>query len=261
MIKLFRNIRQNLLAEGKITKYFKYAIGEIVLVVIGILIALQINTNSENNKKQQFEITILKNIKEDILADKLDYNQNLIYTKLELFNEKLLFDFLMDERIVPFDTIDYSSALGIDLISTIHNASFINLQNNDIGLISNNDLYKKITRFYDYYAAALNKIENEHDYSNTYKNKLVYFEKYFRVIPKKTTLLMTSKDDTFKQEFERYNFEMKEVTALKNDEGFKVMLAESIFINTFKVSFYQQILEKTEELTKSIDSELQSLSQ
>ena len=40
MIKFFRNVRQNLLAEGKTTKYFKYAIGEIVLVVIGILILL-----------------------------------------------------------------------------------------------------------------------------------------------------------------------------------------------------------------------------
>jgi hypothetical protein len=39
MIKLFRNIRQNLLSQGKTSKYFKYAIGEIILVVIGILIA------------------------------------------------------------------------------------------------------------------------------------------------------------------------------------------------------------------------------
>jgi hypothetical protein len=39
MIKLFRNIRKNLFNEGKTTKYFKYAIGEIILVVIGILIA------------------------------------------------------------------------------------------------------------------------------------------------------------------------------------------------------------------------------
>jgi len=43
MIKLFRNIRQNLLSEGKSVKYLKYAFGEIILVVIGILIALQIN--------------------------------------------------------------------------------------------------------------------------------------------------------------------------------------------------------------------------
>jgi len=50
MIKFFRKIRQNLLMENKTSKYFKYAIGEIVLVVIGILIALQINIWNEKRK-------------------------------------------------------------------------------------------------------------------------------------------------------------------------------------------------------------------
>ncbi|APX99918.1 DUF6090 family protein [Lacinutrix venerupis] len=56
MIKFFRKIRQNLLSENKFSKYLIYAIGEIVLVVIGILIALQIN-NWNENRKQQAEIT------------------------------------------------------------------------------------------------------------------------------------------------------------------------------------------------------------
>ncbi|MET6991789.1 hypothetical protein ABXZ36_14155 [Sediminicola arcticus] len=50
MIKLFRRIRQNLLTENKFNKYLLYAIGEIVLVVIGILIALQINNLNEESK-------------------------------------------------------------------------------------------------------------------------------------------------------------------------------------------------------------------
>jgi len=54
MIKFFRKIRQNLLRENKTGKYFKYAIGEITLVVIGILIALQINNWNENIEKQRF---------------------------------------------------------------------------------------------------------------------------------------------------------------------------------------------------------------
>jgi hypothetical protein len=48
MIKFFRQICQNLLNEGKTSRYFKYAIGEIILVVIGILLALQINNWNEN---------------------------------------------------------------------------------------------------------------------------------------------------------------------------------------------------------------------
>ncbi|MBO0340602.1 DUF6090 family protein [Flagellimonas profundi] len=60
MIKLFRNIRKQLLNEGKTSKYLKYAIGEIVLVVIGILIALQINNWNENRKNNLLEQQLLK---------------------------------------------------------------------------------------------------------------------------------------------------------------------------------------------------------
>lgn len=70
MIKFFRRIRQHLLSENKFSKYLLYAIGEIVLVVIGILIALSINNWNENRKNQEFEQKILYEIlldtKEDI---------------------------------------------------------------------------------------------------------------------------------------------------------------------------------------------------
>ena len=72
MIKFFRNIRQNLIMENKTSKYLKYAIGEIILVVIGILIALQINNWNEGNKEKRKLhtniLSILDDIKEDSLA-------------------------------------------------------------------------------------------------------------------------------------------------------------------------------------------------
>ena len=66
MIKFFRRIRYNLMSENKTGKYFKYAIGEIVLVVIGILIALQINNWNEARKARNKEIVYLNNIKSDL---------------------------------------------------------------------------------------------------------------------------------------------------------------------------------------------------
>jgi hypothetical protein len=59
MIKFFKKIRQNLLMENKTGKYFKYAIGEIILVVIGILIALQINNWNDYRKERNEEKIIL----------------------------------------------------------------------------------------------------------------------------------------------------------------------------------------------------------
>ena len=65
MIKFFRKIRQNLLMENKTGKYLKYAIGEILLVVIGILIALSINNWNEKRKARIEEKILLSNLKDD----------------------------------------------------------------------------------------------------------------------------------------------------------------------------------------------------
>ncbi|AVI52205.1 hypothetical protein C5O00_13985 [Pukyongia salina] len=70
MIKFFRKIRQRLLSENKFSKYLLYAIGEILLVVIGILIALQINNWNENRIKDLKEIAILANIHKEFKQNK-----------------------------------------------------------------------------------------------------------------------------------------------------------------------------------------------
>ena len=69
MIKVFRKIRQNLLSEGKTGKYLKYAIGEIILVVIGILIALQINNWNENRLQQKQLLSVYERTLTDIDND------------------------------------------------------------------------------------------------------------------------------------------------------------------------------------------------
>ena len=77
MIKFFRKIRQNLLNEGKTGKYLKYAVGEIVLVVIGILIALQINNWNEHRKAKTQEKNLVLNLTEDLASDKERFAFNL----------------------------------------------------------------------------------------------------------------------------------------------------------------------------------------
>ncbi|MDT0558299.1 DUF6090 family protein [Ichthyenterobacterium sp. W332] len=69
MIKFFRHIRRSLINQNKMSKYFKYAIGEILLVVIGILIALQINNWNENRKQNNLRKTLTTSIQEDLKAD------------------------------------------------------------------------------------------------------------------------------------------------------------------------------------------------
>jgi len=83
MIKFFRKIRQNLISEGKTVNYLKYAIGEIVLVVIGILIALQINNWNQKNSNKRLEMQYYSSMKSQLNEDlstlegEIDYNQDL----------------------------------------------------------------------------------------------------------------------------------------------------------------------------------------
>jgi Family of unknown function (DUF6090) len=66
MIKFFRKIRQKMLTDNKFGKYLIYAIGEIILVVIGILIALAINNWRETQKLHDQEITYLNSLRDDL---------------------------------------------------------------------------------------------------------------------------------------------------------------------------------------------------
>jgi hypothetical protein len=108
MIKLFRNIRQNLLAEGKKTsRYLKYAIGEIILVVIGILIALSINNWNENRKEHLLEKRYLSDLRTDLQKDSLAINDMLKQSAGQMRSKSLLFRFL-DEH-TKYTLNDYNA--------------------------------------------------------------------------------------------------------------------------------------------------------
>ena len=84
MIRFFRNIRQKLAAENKVMAYMRYAIGEIILVVIGILIALQVNNWNENRKDTKFEHEILTLIDQNLEQDSVALSSELSDTKLAI---------------------------------------------------------------------------------------------------------------------------------------------------------------------------------
>ena len=83
MIKFFRKIRYNLMSENKTGKYFKYAIGEIILVVIGILIALSINNWNEERKDRKEELAALQDLKMEFESNRVDID-SLFQFKLKM---------------------------------------------------------------------------------------------------------------------------------------------------------------------------------
>lgn len=69
MINVVRKLRRRVLADGRLGRYLAYAIGEIVLVVIGILIALQINNLNDQRKDRAKELGYLANIRTDLVVN------------------------------------------------------------------------------------------------------------------------------------------------------------------------------------------------
>ena len=82
--------------ENKTSKYFKYAIGEIILVVIGILIALQINTWKEEYQQKREAITILNNLKFDLKEDLLDIDNRILWLQDKKDKSRFLLDLLQN---------------------------------------------------------------------------------------------------------------------------------------------------------------------
>ena len=261
MIKFFRKIRQKLLSENKFSKYLLYAIGEIALVVIGILIALQINNWNESRKHRFQEITILQNIKEDINLDTLDISFNIeAYNKIINAEIKLL-NFLKSDLKQPSDSIDYSSAMGYPLVIGLHDATFKNLQNNSIGLITNNELKNDISRFYDFFVDGIELIENDIAVYDTYQSKKLFFQKYFKVVDGLFLVgdEQPNNDVYYNPDLLKLPIDFADILNAKNDEAFKMELNESIFIKNVKIEFYKNIMLKIKELHINIDKELNLL--
>jgi len=91
MISFFRKIRQKFLSQNRITQYLAYALGEILLVVIGILIALQVNNWNESRKERNKEIQLLTNLQEEFKDNLQDLDsvshevEEVIYSLEKLF--------------------------------------------------------------------------------------------------------------------------------------------------------------------------------
>lgn len=92
MISFFRKIRQKLLQNNNVTRYLIYALGEIILMVLGILIALQVNNWNELRKSQETEQRLLKALliefesNLEILEETIELNDSIIFRSTRLGN-------------------------------------------------------------------------------------------------------------------------------------------------------------------------------
>lgn len=149
MIKFFRKFRKNSISQGKAGNYLKYSIGEITLVVIGILIALQINNWNQDSQLKKEELKTLNSLYQAIQINKNELDKSLMaqITRNESLQEILRID-VDTKKLVYLDSIISINIKNhtFDPSTGVYN-SMIN--SGKIELISNDTIKNRISKLYD----------------------------------------------------------------------------------------------------------------
>ena len=174
MIKFFRKIRQNLIMENKTSKYLKYAIGEIVLVVFGILIALQINNWNEQRKLKAVELNLLYEL-QDVLEGGVDGELKFQLSQIESNKiskascEYLIYHF---ENNLPYnDSLKFHFANAHSrYIALVRDQAYQNAKSYGFGFIKNDTLKEQLIRTYETNTKWLLELNTR---NNLYENNTV----------------------------------------------------------------------------------------
>ncbi|MCJ7758759.1 MAG: DUF6090 family protein [Gillisia sp.] len=220
MIKFFRKIRQKLLAENKFSKYLVYAIGEILLVVIGILIALQVNNWNEHRKSINAEKQYYKNIKRQLQEDIIVIKSNID------FNQRYYKQYQYAIQLINTNNQSNLDSLGIIAInlleySDFHQETYIYqtlVSSGEIKLLNNQKIIEGLQRLEETYI-YINRLEDTHfDII-----KVIYpeLQKIIRFKPIK----IEKADKLFEFEFQNHFVIVSEIMTEK-DEIYKQALSE-----------------------------------
>ena len=104
-MKLFRGFRQQLIHDKNLKKYLLYAIGEILLVMIGILLAFQVDNWNEDREKKIEEIRTYENIREQILGDKRNIEGQINYNKKYMTQFEYGLKIILENDRTQLDTL------------------------------------------------------------------------------------------------------------------------------------------------------------
>ncbi len=245
MIKFFRHIRKSLLNEGKTTKYFKYAIGEIVLVVIGILIALQINNWNENKKVKEKERQVLTEIISDLefTIQDLDrvVNSRTNNLKRTINSINTIIDVLENDNVYHDSlTLHFRAVNAYDKVN-FKTSGYQSLVSIGTDLVESPKLRSAIGKFH---TSSFNRVNGgfEEVHKDFYSYMIDYFRKEFT-----TVFVNDSINKIVPNDFERLKTNSEYIQSLKAWLG----------VNLAYLEILKDAISEAEQLKKDIENYLE----
>lgn len=239
MINHFRKIRQQLLASNKTGKYLKYAIGEIVLVVIGILIALQINNWNENRKSRTLELKTLRELRADLIQTRDDIRSDSSNFQHIIHSNKIILQHM--EESLPYHDSLIPHFMWMEPYQTfsINRTTFDNIRQNGSSVLTSDSIRISISEFYtrpiNLYLQNEDRVLNEH------------YENYFR--PMVMRAFETTDENTLIPN--NYN-------AFIANAEYRQVLSHTVRICSQMSDFQGYLLETLEDLISVVDAEIES---
>jgi hypothetical protein len=244
MIPFFRKIRKKMADDNRPIKYARYAIGEIVLVVIGILIALQINTWNEQRKTKIIETKTLKEIRANLEMDLVELNNDIAVMDSVSHAGEAVIAYLKSH-----DEPSYSFKYDV-LVARLNphfdpnQGGYSLLNSKGIDIISNDSLRGSISKLY----------ESDYPYYAKYENERITKLNHI-ILPKFAAYFSfhTTKNNYFNGITE---ISPKDFSDLKNDAAFIHMLNLAISENNMVQNRAQRTSGYINDLIAQIDREL-----
>ena len=247
MIKFFRQIRRAMVKENQAWNYLFYAIGEIVLVVVGILIALQINIANENRKNRNIEKTYLENIKSDL-------EQNLI--SLQLFASERVSSIQATDSIMTYfntkktlDLVAFNRHCVVVMVwmpTVKHDNTYQELLNSgNLSVISNKEIKEYLQNIQKKFEkVAFIESEMQQDFEQ------YLYDPFFNTADLQTSLLSFEGEDVV--------LDSSQAITLLNNQAFKNGFILSSFNSQSLLEEYDDIIESIYVLKDLIDNDLKN---
>ena len=264
MIKFFRKIRFDLMEKNKTGKYLKYAFGEIVLVVIGILIALSINNWNENNKSKSRLQSSLLEVKSELNADLVRLDSVIQIIEHADYHGMYLLNYLTQKPKIT-DSLKVQNAVVIVTILASFGKSgsaYENLiYNGNIQLVKNKKLKEKLGFYHnskDWYMTYHDGpiLNSYYDYIKAIHNytRPGFIRKYY------DAYLYITRNEIEKNEIINSSFDSHiDFDKLKSDEGLSTILDRVQLSRLLQKQLYLGIKKDIEEIIGQIDDELETL--
>lgn len=243
MLHFFRKMRKALVPENRFGRYFFYALGEIVLVVIGILIALQVNNKNEYRKARKFEVNILKEIKNNLVQDLHEIQSDIsIMDSVNLACDNIIISLTKEIRS---HTLKYNVAkLSVNPHFDPNKSGYELMVSKGVDIIQNDSLRQSISQLY----------ESAYTY-------------YYRYEEERTQFLLLHLEQKLNEYFSRevkpelmffsvYNVSESDLSRLKKDESFKKLVSAVKLRNEIVKNRAQRIAGYIEKLIDQLEMEL-----